>query len=94
MDDTSTCMYEKINDWRLKSFGVIGDKKVTLIETLLSACMVKILLVAVYSTAVWLAFEISIGAPIQLNVLPLTRISPVHPRNWPLFSVSHSSVTL
>jgi hypothetical protein len=88
MDDTSTCMYENINDWRLISFGVTGDKNETLIETLLSACMVKMLLVEVNSAAVWVAFAMSFGAPIQVYVLPSTRTIPVHPNHCPLVLIS------
>jgi hypothetical protein len=88
MDETSTCMYENTNDWRLKSFGVIGDKKVTLISTLPSAWIVNILEVAVYSAEVWLAFG-ALCAPIQLNVFPSTRTNPVQPSTCPLQPVSH-----
>jgi hypothetical protein len=81
-------MYENTNDWRLKSFGVIGDKKLTLTSTLPSARIVKILEVAVYSAEVWLAFG-TLCAPIQLNVFPSTRTSPVQPSTCPLQPVSH-----
>jgi hypothetical protein len=81
-------MYENTNDWRLKSFGVIGDKKVTLTSTLPSAWIVNILEVAVYSAEVWLAFG-ALCAPIQLNVFPSTRTNPVQPSTCPLQPVSH-----
>jgi hypothetical protein len=88
MDDTSTSMYEKTSDWRLKSFGVTGDKNETLIKTLFSARIVKVLLVDVNSAAVCVAFVISFGAPIQVYVLLSTRIIPVHPSHCPLVLIS------
>lgn len=88
MDDTSTSMYEKINDWRFRSFGVTGDKKETLTETLLSARIVKILRVDVNSAAVWVAFVMSFGAPIHVKVLLSTRTIPVHPSHCPLVLIS------
>ena len=42
-------MYEKTNDWRLRSVGVIGERKVMFKATLSLTSMVKMLFVAVYS---------------------------------------------
>lgn len=48
IDHTSTCMYEKTNDCRLKSLGANGERKVIFMETLPSTSMVNMLFVEVY----------------------------------------------
>jgi hypothetical protein len=79
----STLRNDAMNDWRIISVGVTADKKVTFIETFPATSITNVLLVEVYSNEVCVTSggtaPLTFGAPIQVYVVPSTRINPAQP---------------